>query len=78
MSKSSNCFDVINWAPPNYAEWRIHGRKHGIVQRLFDNRYGWHFRLVLGNERPVRSNAASWQDAFNELEDMYNMKEIVQ
>jgi hypothetical protein len=70
-------FDVINWAPPNYTIWRVHGRDRGRVQRLFDNRYGWHFRLILDGARPVRSHAASWQDAFNELEDVYIIKEIV-
>jgi len=77
MTKSSNMFDVLHWAPPNYAIWQVHGRKRGMVQRLFDNRYGWHFRLIFDGARPVRSHAASWQDSFNELEDLYIMKEIV-
>lgn len=68
----------MHWAPPNYAEWCVNGRKRGMVQRLFDNRYGWHFRLVLNGERPVRSHETSWQDAFNELENIYIMKDIVQ
>lgn len=77
--KSSNLLDVLNWAPPNYADWKIYGRKRGTVQRLFDNRYGWHFRLILDDNRVVsRSYAANWTAAFNDLENHYIIDCIAQ
>lgn len=77
-SKSSNLLDVYYGNPPAYMRHKLHNRNLGFVQLLFDNRYGWFYRIGLEGQRVHMSHGKNWQEACDHLEQLYIMEYIAQ